>query len=253
MSMDFDKRLDELQSKLGIFFLNRLLLNQSLTHSSYANEAGVPDNERLEFLGDAVIKLVISEYIYNKFPSRPEGDLTKIRASVISDVTLAKVANKIKLGNYVLFSKNEAASGGVKRKSNIANAFESLVGAIYLDAGIGKSRDFLIEHLGSEIEKVSQVGYIVDFKSALQEFSQKRKWELPLYKILRETGPKHSKTFVVGVKVRGRVCGQGKGANKKEAEQKAAQQALGEMQKSERAHSGIRGVVRRFAKRKWIF
>lgn len=254
MSMDDrEKRLDELEQKLGISFLNRRLLDQSLTHSSYANEQGMADNERMEFLGDAVIKLVISEYLFNKFPARPEGDLTKIRAAVISDDTLAKVANKIKIGNYILLSKNEKASGGSKRKSNMANAFEALVGAIFLDAGLGKSRDFLVQHLTPDMDRVSQVGYIVDFKSALQEFAQKRKWQLPYYKVIKESGPKHKKIFIVGVRVDGKIWGKGSGANKKEAEQGAAQQALRDLQKREKPASGIKGVVRRFKNTRWIF
>jgi len=251
--MDQEKRLDELEQKLGISFLNRRLLNQSLTHSSYAHENGIPDNERLEFLGDAVIKLAISGYLFNKFPTRPEGDLTKIRAAVISDDTLARVANRFRIGNYVLFSKNEKASGGSKRKSNIANAFESLVGAIYLDAGIGKARDFLTEHLSPEINRVSQVGYISDFKSTLQEFAQKRKWELPFYNVIKEEGPKHKKTFVVGVKLRGKIQGRGNGANKKEAEQKAAQQALRHLQGVENRRNRVKGIVKRIKKTRWIF
>ncbi|MFC1496074.1 ribonuclease III [Candidatus Margulisiibacteriota bacterium] len=251
--MDRDKNLAGLEQKLGISFFNKTLLNQSLTHSSYANENSVPDNERLEFLGDAVIKIAISEYLYNKFPTRPEGDLTKIRASVISDGTLAIIANKIRLGNYVLFGKNEQVSGGSKRKSNIANAFEALVGAIYLDAGIGKARDFLIDHLRNEIDKVSQAGYITDFKSALQEYAQKRKWELPSYRILSEKGPKHKKIFQIGVKLKGRFCGKGYGPNKKEAEQKAAKQALNFLKRKEPGPSRIRNFVSRIKETRWIF
>ncbi|OGC03545.1 ribonuclease III [candidate division WOR-1 bacterium RIFOXYA12_FULL_43_27] len=252
--MDRDKRLDELQQKLGLSFFNKTLLSQSLTHSSFANEANVPDNERLEFLGDAVIKLAISEYLFNKFPTRPEGDLTKIRAAVISDDTLAKIAEKINLGEYLSISENERAGGGARRKSNIANAFEALIGAMYLDAGIGKSRDFLVHHLSSEIETVSQVGYIVDFKSTLQEFAQKRKWELPRYIVLSETGPRHNKTFNIGVKIRGRILGKGSGPNKKEAEQKAATQALAVLKKKEEGVAArVKGIVKKVTKTKWIF
>ncbi|MBI5701109.1 ribonuclease III [Candidatus Saganbacteria bacterium] len=228
--MQRDKELAELEKKLGISFLNKQLLNQSLTHASFAHEEKIPDNERLEFLGDAVIKLVISEYIYNKFPSRPEGDLTKIRATVISDETLAREANTVKLGEYLLLSENEKKTGGDRRKSNVANAFESLVGAIYLDAGLGKVRDFLLDFLRAEIDKVSREGYIKDYKSALQEFVQKKKWLLPQYKVLKELGPRHEKLFVIGVKIKGKIMGEGRGMNKKEAEQKAAEEALKALQ-----------------------
>lgn len=251
--MQREQKLEILEEKLGISFLNKPLLNQSLTHSSYANENGVPDNERLEFLGDAVIKIVVSEYLYNKFPTRPEGDLTKIRASVISDDTLADIANKMGLGEYILFSKNEEVSGGSRRKSNSANAFEALIGAVYLDAGLGKIRDFLVDKLKEEIDKVSQAGYIADFKSALQEFAQKRKWELPMYRVIKETGPKHKKVFIIGVKLKGRFLGKGKGANKKEAEQKAAEQALRILMRRQKTVAGEGGAVIQARKAKWIF
>ncbi len=252
MSMQRDKELLELEKRLKISFLNKQLLNQSLTHSSFANEENVPDNERLEFLGDAVIKLVVSEYLYNKFPSKPEGDLTKIRATVISDETLAKVASKLKLGEALLLSENEKKTGGDKRKSNVANAFEGLVGAMYLDNGLGKSRDFLVEMLRGEVEKVSKEGYIKDYKSALQEYVQKRKWVLPQYKILKEIGPRHQKMFVMGVKIKGKIMGEGKGASKKEAEQKAAEQALLELKNSEKAQSPIKGIIQKVKKSIWM-
>lgn len=251
MSMQREKDLAELEKKLGLSFLNKHLLNQSLTHSSFAHEAGIPDNERLEFLGDAVIKLVISEYIFHKFPTRPEGDLTKIRATVISDDTLSKVANSVNLGNFLLLSENEKKTGGHERKSNVANAFESIVGAIYLDAGLGKVRDFLIEFLRDEIEKVSKEGYIQDFKSALQEYVQKKKWILPQYKVITEIGPKHQKLFVIGVRIKGQIMGQGNGANKKEAEQKAAEEALKKL-KSEEKKAPPKGIFQKVKKTLWM-
>jgi len=251
--MEREKHLSELEKKLGISFVNRALLNQSLTHSSFAHEQQVPDNERLEFLGDAVLKLAITEYIYNKFPTQPEGNLTKFRATLISDDTLAEVANKVNLGNYLLLSENEKRTGGHKRKSNVANAFEALIGAVYLDAGIGKARDFIIEFLRAEVDKVSREGYIRDYKSVLQEFAQKRKWDLPHYRVLKETGPRHKKVFEVGVKVKGRIAGKGFGANKKEAEQKAAEVALRSLQREEKKpHSPLRGIVQKVRRRIWM-
>jgi len=223
-----EKQLQELETKLGISFLNKSLLSQSLTHSSYAHESRekIGDNERLEFLGDAVIKLVTSEYLYNKFPGHSEGDLTKIRAVAISDDILGTVSKKLKLGPFILLGSNEKRTGGVDRKSNLANAIEALIGAIYLDAGLGKARDVLLELLIPDMEKISKVGYIKDFKSALQEFVQKKKWGLPSYNVLKETGLKHRKTFLMEVKIRGERCGIGRGASKKEAEQAAARVAL---------------------------
>ncbi len=252
MSMQRDKELADLEKKLKVSFLNKQLLNQSLTHSSFAHEANIPDNERLEFLGDAVIKLAISEYIYHKFPTRPEGDLTKIRATVISDETLAHVANKVRLGEYLLLSENEKRTGGHKRRSNVANAFESLVGAIYLDAGLGKARDFLIDFLRGEIDKVSREGYIQDYKSALQEFVQKKKWSLPHYKVIKEIGPKHQKLFIMEVRVKGQVMGEGRGHNKKEAEQKAAEEALKRLQNEGKKPGAIKGIIHRVKKSIWM-
>ena len=235
LSIERDEKLKELEKILGTSFLNYNLFSQALTHSSYAYELrskDVADNERLEFLGDAVIKLVISEYLYNKFPEKAEGDLTKIRAAVISDRTLAAVSRKLRLGSYLLLGTNEKKTGGVSRKSNLANAFEALTGAIYLDSGLGKARDFLVENIASEIEKVSKAGYIRDYKSALQEYVQQRKWGLPQYRVVRETGPKHKKVFWIEVKIKGKKWGEGKGLNKKEAEQRAAFEAMSNFKKS---------------------
>jgi ribonuclease-3 len=223
---DRDKKLQELEQKLGLSFLNKALLTQSLTHSSYGHENNCPDNERLEFLGDAVIKLAITEYLYNKFPGHPEGELTKIRATVISDDTLGGVGRKLNLGEHLMLSANEKKSGGAKRKSNLANVYEALIGAIYLDAGLGKARDTLVETLREEVEKVSRVGFIRDYKSALQEYTQKHKWDLPHYRVIKEGGPRHRQIFWMEVKIKGKRYGIGRGANKKEAEQRAASMAL---------------------------
>ncbi|MBU0687012.1 MAG: ribonuclease III [Candidatus Margulisbacteria bacterium] len=245
---DRDEKLKELEKSLGISFLNHSLFNQALTHSSYAYEMrhkDVLDNERLEFLGDAVIKLVISEYLYNKFPEKAEGDLTKIRASVISDRTLAAISRKLKLGTYFLLGMNEKKTGGRSRKSNLANALEALIGAIYLDAGIGKARDFLLENVTSEIDKVSREGYIRDYKSALQEFVQQHKWGLPLYRVFRETGPKHKKVFWIEVKVKGKKQGEGRGLNKKEAEQRAAFEALRSLKVHDKKEEKPKQIPRR--------
>lgn len=234
LSPEREKSLQELEKKLDLAFLNKSLLNQALSHSSYGHEKSLPDNERLEFLGDAVLKLVTTEYLYNKFPERAEGDLTKIRASVISDDTLAVVGKELALGDHLLLSENEIKSGGQRRKSNVANAFEALIGAVFLDAGLGKSRDMVIDMLREEIEKVSKAGYISDYKSALQEYAQKRKYDLPQYRVIKESGPKHRRVFWMEVKVRGRRYGVGRGANKKEAEQRAAAMGLKRIKQEER-------------------
>jgi len=243
-----EKQLQELESKIGITFLNKSLLSQSLTHSSYAHESRnkLHDNERLELLGDAVIKLVISEYLYNKFPTYQEGDLTKIRAVAISDEILGSVAGKIRLGMYLQLGSNERRTGGMDRRSNLANALEALIAAIYLDAGLGKARDMLLELLIPEIEKISKEGYIKDYKSALQEFVQKKKWGLPYYNVIKEEGLKHKKIFWMEVKIRGQSHGVGRGANKKEAEQAAAKIALLRLT---RPQGKIRGFISAVKKR----
>ena len=248
-----EKELQEIEKKLKTSFLNKALLNQALTHSSYGHEAKAPDNERLEFLGDAILKLVVSEYLYHKFPERAEGDLTKIRAAVISDDTLAGVGRRLYLGDYLLLSANEKRTGGARRKSNQANAFEAVIGAVFLDAGIGKSRELILGLLEAEIEKVSREGYIRDYKSALQEFTQKHKWELPRYRVIKETGPKHRKVFWMEVKIKGRRYGVGRGRNKKESEQRAAMQALRRLKMEgkgkKREGKGFRGLISQVRKR----
>ncbi len=242
LSAKREEVLSELEKKLGTSFLNKALLNQSLTHSSYGHEHKIPDNERLEFLGDAILKLVISEYLYHKFPERAEGDLTKIRAAVISDETLAVIGRRINIGDFLLLSSNEKRTGGTRRKSNLANGFEAVIGAVFLDAGIGKSREMILGVLVSEIDKVSKEGYIRDFKSALQEYTQKRKWELPRYRVVKETGPKHRRVFWMEVKIKGRSCGAGRGRNKKEAEQRAAMAALSRLRSETRGGTKKKGI-----------
>lgn len=254
ISPEREKALQELENRLGISFLNKRLFNQSLTHSSFAHEKKTPDNERLEFLGDAILKLAVSEYLYNKFPMHAEGDLTKIRAAVISDETLAKIGKHYNLGEYLLLSANEKRSGGQRRKSNVANALEALIGAVYLDAGIGKSRDLIVGFLQEEIETVSSAGYIRDYKSALQEYTQKNKWDLPHYKVIKESGPRHRRVFWMEVKIRGKRAGVGRGANKKESEQKAAAMALKRLKAEEKTppaerDQGIKGLFSRVKKR----
>ncbi|MEA3493596.1 MAG: ribonuclease III [Candidatus Margulisiibacteriota bacterium] len=249
-----EKELNEIEKKIGTSFLNKALLNQAFVHSSYGHEKSTPDNERLEFLGDAVLKLVISEYIYHKFPDRAEGDLTKIRAAVISDETLSRIGKALSLGNYLLLSPNERRTGGTRKKSNMANTFEALIGAVFLDSGIGKSRDLIIESLRAEIEKTSRKGYIVDFKSALQEYAQKRRWQLPYYRVIKESGPKHRRVFWMEVKIKGKQYGVGRGRSKKESEQRAATQALRklkleEKQGEKKVNKGIRNLITTVRKR----
>ncbi len=222
-------KLLELEEKFKIKFPSFELIGQALTHSSYVNEQkqdGLNDNERMEFMGDAVLKLVVSEYLYKRFPGYSEGDLTKIRAAVVSDLSLSEISVQLDLGSYLLLGNNEKRSGGSKKRSNTANALEAIIAAIYLENGIEKTSQVVIDLLKDQIDKASADDFMIDYKSALQELSQKNKWGLPNYQVIKELGPKHKRVFLIEVKVNGTKCGTGKGLSKKEAEQDAAMSAL---------------------------
>ncbi len=236
----------ELKNKLSIQFISDLTLNKALTHSSYVNEAknqAQGDNERLEFLGDAILKLVVSEYIYKTFPERSEGQLTKIRAAVVSDASLSEIAREFELGKYMLLGNNEMNSGGDKKRSNLANALESIIAALYMDGGLEKAGPVIIGFIKSRIERASADDFIIDYKSALQELCQKNKWGLPFYHIFKETGPKHKRVFSMEVKIKGIRYGAGKGFSKKEAEQTAAQEALSNLKDKELKGVGLQEFI----------
>lgn len=204
------------------------LIRMALTHPSYAQEKNIPvNNQRLEFLGDAVLNFIVAEYIYNHYQDKPEGDLTKIRAKVVCEKSLVKVAQKINLGDYLLLGKGEEKSGGRKRKSILADAVEAVIGAIYLDQGYEKARDFILLHLKDYIEESANGDYY-DYKSQLQEMVQAYSSENVSYKIISESGPAHCKNFVAGVFFRGKLIAAGEGKSKKEAEQNAAEKVLKE-------------------------
>lgn len=226
------KLLRELEKKLKISFDNIKLLDQSLTHKSYVYEKRKEegsDNERLEFLGDAVLKLIVSNYLIQKYPNKNEGELTRIRAIIVSDNNLANVAEKLSLGEYLQLSDNEKKTGGQKRKSNIANAIEAIFGAAFLDGGINTAKDLIIYLLKDYIEDLVSSEEIIDHKSTLQELVQARKWDLPVYRVVREVGPDHKKKFYIDVEIKAgdmSFTGRGDGNTKKEAEQMAAKDVL---------------------------
>jgi len=201
------------------------LLAEAMTHKSRANEEGSTSSERLEFLGDAVLGLVVGEYLFRELPGAPEGRLAKLRASVISAPTLARQAHIMKLGTYLRLGRGEARTGGMTRESNLADAFESLVGAFYIAAGLGAAGEFILSSLGGEIHDAVQGRNYRDFKTSLQEEMQ-RAGDKPCYEVTKEEGPDHGKVFTVVVSASGRILGQGSGRSKKEAEQSAAHQAL---------------------------
>ncbi|MET3847777.1 ribonuclease-3 [Paenibacillus sp. VMFN-D1] len=220
--------LKQLQQKLQIQFHNRLLLKQAFTHASYVNEhrfSQQQDNERLEFLGDAVLELTVSEYLYNLFPNRPEGELTKLRAAIVCEPSLVKFAEQLEFGQYVLLGKGEELTGGRTRPALLADVFESFVGALYLDQGLEAARAFLDRYVFPLLEEGGKV-HMSDFKTELQELTQHHNMGVLEYRIVEERGPAHEREFVSEVYMGNERVGRGSGRSKKEAEQQAAAEAL---------------------------
>lgn len=221
-----NKDLNSLEKEIGYVFKKRSLLKQAVTHRSYANEnrESGPFNERLEFLGDAVLSLISADFLYKKFPSMAEGDLTKLRSSLVCTASLSEYARRIKLGDYLLLGKGELATGGNERDSNLENAFEALIAAVYLDGGIDKARRFVLRFLDDSVE-THHISF-KDYKTKLQEIVQESHEETLNYVITKESGPDHDKRYEVEVHLNSNVIGKGKGRSKKQAEQEAAKQAL---------------------------
>ena len=220
--------MEELQKALGYKFKNINYLKTGLTHSSYANEykkSNVKCNERQEFLGDAVLSIVVSDYIYKNCPDLPEGDLTKLRAALVCEKSLARYARSINLGKYLLLSKGERRSNGHDRPSILADAFESVIAAIYLDGGMEKARKFVLNFVVPDIKSAKPIRF-KDYKTNLQEIIQKNPEEKLEYVLVGESGPDHDKHFFVEVALNGERIGQGSGSSKKRAEQAAAQAAI---------------------------
>lgn len=220
--------MNDLQDKIGYHFKNIALLNEALTHSSYANEhkaKHIKYNERLEFLGDAVLSIVVSDYIFKNCPQLPEGELTKLRASLVCEKSLYEFAKKINLGSYILLSKGERNNGGADRASILADAFEALIAAIYIDGGFSAASKHILNFVIPEI-KNSKNRKSNDYKTTLQEIIQKNPGEMLEYVLVSESGPDHNKHFVSEVHLNSNVIGKGGGKSKKEAEQQAARQAL---------------------------
>ncbi len=218
--------LFSLQKKIGYDFHSTALLARALTHSSYANETGCEDNERLEFLGDAVIGLIVSGYLFDRFPGRAEGELSVIKSVVVSGETLAKAARKLNLGDYLLLGRGENRSGGRERTSILAGAFESVAAAVYLDGGISAASRLVVSHLSSEADEVERDGCRGRHKGMLQEIARTEYGLVPEYSLLGAAGQGGGMTFSVNVSVGGRVLGSGSGSSKKEAEAEAARRAL---------------------------
>jgi ribonuclease-3 len=221
--------LVELQQALGVSFNDPSLLEQALAHSSYINENtsfALVSNERLEFLGDAVLGLVVAEKLYHDFPQFSEGEMTKLRSALVCRDTLARIARAIRLGDYLYLGKGEEASGGRDKDANLAGAIEAVIAAIYLDQGSTTTRDFILRSLNKEMEKAVSKGGEIDYKSQLQEIIQSRQQLIPTYNVVKAVGPDHNKRFTVEVRVGDTVMGRGSGKSKKVAETEAARSAL---------------------------
>ncbi len=219
------KKQEEFEKIIGYTFQNETLLRQALTHSSYANERHrkSEDNERLEFLGDAVLELVSSEFLFLNYPKLSEGDLTKLRASLVCEPTLAACTAQMQLGDFVRLGRGEEQTGGRRRKSILSDALEAVIGAIYLDGGFTNAKEFILKFILTDIEH-KQLFY--DSKTILQEFVQGNYEEALSYRLLEESGPDHNKNFTVEARIGDRAIGSGSGRTKKAAEQEAAYQAL---------------------------
>jgi ribonuclease-3 len=223
-----EKCMQPLESRIQYKFRNSLLLAEALTHPSLAYESQKPhfDNQRLEFLGDAVLQLIITEVLFQRFPEFPEGHLTKLRSRVVSRKALARLGMMIHLGDYVLLGKGEESTGGRRRMSTLADAFESLIGAMYLDAGIGPAKELILRLLETEFGSMVSSPEERNPKGELQELLQSVKPIAPAYQILGESGPDHRRVFLAEVSWCDKVLATGKGKSKKEAEARAAAEAL---------------------------
>ena len=218
-----------LEQKLGVIFKNKNLLKEALTHRSYLNENPswpLPHNERLEFLGDAVLELAVTEILFSRYPASPEGELTSIRSALVNYQMLADIAKNMELGDYVFLSKGEAKDAGKAREVILANAFEAILGAVYLDAGYESAKNFIEKAVMGRLDEVIEKKLYQDPKSLLQEIVQEKLRATPTYSVLSEKGPDHAKIFKVGVFFNGDLIAEGEGASKQEAEVEAAKNAL---------------------------
>ena len=226
-----NEKIEKLEQTIGYSFQDKMLIKRALTHTSFSNEQRINKNgdyERLEFLGDAVLELLSSEYIYKENETMGEGAMTKLRAAIVCEPSLAQCAKEIELSEFILLGKGESAMGGRKRDSIVSDVFEALIGALYLDGGIEVARQFVHKYVLNDIEHKQ---LIYDAKSSLQELVQKEKKGQIQYLLLSESGPEHEKEFSCAVLIDGKRMGMGIGKNKKEAEQKAAAEALFLMKK----------------------
>lgn len=221
--------IDQLENKIGYSFIDKNIIATAITHSSYANEKKAKKlryNERIEFLGDSVLSLVISEYLFTKYPNLPEGELTVTRAKIVCESSLSQCAKNIELGRYLLLGKGEELSGGRHKASVLSDAFEALIGAMYIDGGFETAKGFILKYMEQIIKSCVAGKVLYDFKTQLQELIQQNGDQHISYHVINESGPDHNKTFETEVRINNDILGKGSGHSKKESEQNAARNAL---------------------------
>ena len=227
--LDESRRLQELQELINYKFNDESLLKKALIHRSFGNENWEYkniNNEKLELLGDAVLDLIVTEYLYKNFAVATEGELAKLKSMIVSEPVLANISSEIKLGNYLMLSKGEELTGGRERESILGDVFEALLGAIYLDSEINTVRDVALKYLIYKIEHINENEELIDYKTILQEYSQRVYKIIPVYEVINELGPDHKKSFEISVSIEEKkVMGRSVGKNKKQAEQFAAREA----------------------------
>ena len=219
-------KIEELEKNIGYTFKNKKLLKNALTHTSYAYEHNIQSNEKLEFLGDSILEFVSSEYMYNKYKKLKEGEMTKVRATVVCEKSLHKIAVLHNFSDFLYLGKSETVTGGNKRPAILADSVEAVIAAIYIDGGLEPAKKFIVDNLKDEIEIATKNVGKKDYKTVLQEELQKNGDVKIEYKIIKETGPDHDKTFEAEVCLNGKILAKGKGKSKKEAEMQAAKKAL---------------------------
>jgi ribonuclease-3 len=236
------RELQLFQRHAGIKFRELEHLEQAFTHRSWANESGSPlgNNERLEFLGDSVLGLVVAEYLHEELPDQPEGELARIKSFVVSEASLSEISRQLRVDNYILIGRGEEYSGGRGKKTILADTLEAIIGAYYLDSGFPAAKRFVQRLLVPEIDKVREDRHAKDYKTLLQEYVQKHMKTYPHYRVVQKTGPEHDRTFQIEVRINERTFGSGRGKNKKEAEQDAARVAWTVIQKEGERGQGQR-------------
>ncbi len=234
ITADDKKRFKEFEKIFGYKFKSREHLKRALTHKSYANEQRMPatdHNERYEYLGDAVLELAVSHMLMTRFPSFPEGELSKLRAAVVNETKLAEIARKLELGSYLFLGKGEDMTNGRDKPSLLSDAYEAVLGAVFLDRGFEKACKVVTAHYKGILKEAGGQGFNKDFKTRLQEEAQGRLKAMPRYRMVRETGPDHQKTFEVHLFINDALMGVGHGASKKAAEQEAAREGLEKLER----------------------